>query len=333
MRRSIGKKTACVFTIPMDIPVYPAIAPCTAFCPKIAQYIESCAFAAHPRTMYVGSMYFTSALISCLRRLQNHGPMSPSFGFPPASTPPAPWTYSCPAPSARTMIAWPWLSNSRFTCATTPVGPSIANGSSGMRHTSTLPFARLACNAMKPDCLPISFTTPTPFSALFASTAAAWIAFCASSTAVSNPNVLSMCRMSLSIVFGMPTTLTFNPLFAHSFETAFAPACVPLPPMTNTMLIPCDSMLSTIFGTSPPPRPHPMMLPPCCCNALVLFRDSGKFSTPSFQKPPKPNRIPLIFCTPYPTSNVVTTLRMTSFMPGHNPPQFTIAACTVGGSK
>ena len=34
---------------------------------------------------------------------------------------------------------------------------------------------------------------------------------------------------------------------------------------TNTMLIPCRSMESTIFGTSPPPRPQPTMEPPRSC--------------------------------------------------------------------
>lgn len=44
---------------------------------------------------------------------------------------------------------------------------------------------------------------------------AALMAFCASSTAVSNPNVLSISNMSLSIVLGTPTTDTFNLRFWH----------------------------------------------------------------------------------------------------------------------
>ena len=206
-------------------------------------------------------MYLTSHDISRLSRLQNHGPMSPSLGLPPASVPVS-WTYSWPAPSARQIIAWPCVARRLLMCSTTPLGPSIANGTSGMRHTSTLPDANAACMAMKPDWRPMSLTTPTPLSADLASTAAALIAFCASSTAVSNPKVLSMCRMSLSMVLGMPTTETLRPRSAHSALIAFAPAWLPLPPMTNTMLIPCCSMESTILGTSPPPRPQPMMDPP-----------------------------------------------------------------------
>ena len=190
--------------------------------------------------------------------------MSPSTGLPPASVPVS-WTYSCPAPSAKQITAWPCVARRFLTCSTTPLGPSIAKGTSGMRHTSTDPDANAACMAMKPDWRPMSLTTPTPLSADLASTAAALMAFCASSTAVSKPNVLSMWRMSLSIVFGMPTTETLRPRLAHSALIALAPAWLPLPPITNTMLIPCRSMESTIFGTSPPPRPQPTMEPPRSC--------------------------------------------------------------------
>ena len=109
-------------------------------------------------------------------------------------------------------------------CRTTPPAPSMAKSTSGIKQTSTSPDASEACMAMKPLCRPISLTTPTPFKADLASIAAALIAFCASSTAVSKPNVLSMCRMSLSMVFGMPTTETASPRAAHSSEMASAPA-------------------------------------------------------------------------------------------------------------
>lgn len=58
---------------------------------------------------------------------------------------------------------------------------------------------------MNPEFLPINLTRPTPNSAQFASTLADWIADYASWTAVSNPKLLSIIGMSLSIVFGMPT--------------------------------------------------------------------------------------------------------------------------------
>ena len=209
-------------------------------------------------------------------------------------------------------------------CCTTPELPSMAKSTSGIKQTSTSPLASEAWRAMNPDWRPMSFTTPTPLSADLASTAAALIAFCASSTAVSNPNVLSMCRMSLSIVLGMPTTDTFNPLLAHSSLMALAPACEPLPPMTNTMFIPCASIESTILGTSPPPRPVPMTEPPWRCNPLVFFLVRRMVSTPSRQNPPKPYRTPEIFVTPYPTSSVVTIDRTTSLIPGHRPPQLSL---------
>mmetsp|Transcript_6889 Transcript_6889/g.17148 ORF Transcript_6889/g.17148 Transcript_6889/m.17148 type:complete len:296 (-) Transcript_6889:705-1592(-) len=293
----------------------------------------SCAFALHPRTMYVGSMYLTSQLISALRRLQNHGPMSPSTGLPPASVPPAPMTYSCPAPSASTTTAYPCDATRFFMCATAPLGPSIAKSTSGMRHTSVSPLASAAFMAMKPDCRPISFTTPMPFSADRASVAAALIAFCASSTAVSKPKVLSMCRMSLSMVFGIPTTLTFRPRLAHSWLMALAPACDPFPPMTKIMFMPCRSMAFTIWFTSPPPRPHPTIEPPWDWMFRTVLRLSGKFSTPSLKNPLNPNLMPLIFLTSYPTSSVLTSERITSLIPGHSPPQFTMAAWTSEGLK
>mmetsp|Transcript_104 Transcript_104/g.429 ORF Transcript_104/g.429 Transcript_104/m.429 type:complete len:296 (-) Transcript_104:591-1478(-) len=294
--------------------------------------MESCAFAGMPLTMYVGSMYLTSQDISARRRLTNHGPISPNIGFPPLSVPPAPCTYSCPAPSATTTTAWPCFFSRLLMCCTTPPAPSMAKSTSGIIHTSTSPDASEAFMAMKPLCRPISLTTPTPFNADLASIAAARIAFCASSTAVSNPNVLSMCRISLSMVFGIPTTETASPRRAHSSLMASAPAWLPFPPITNTMLMPCRSIESTILGTSPPPRPVPITDPPALCTPDVLLRVSFKLDTPSFQKPPNPNLIPEISLTPYPVSRVVTTLRITSLIPGHKPPQFTMAACVVAGS-
>lgn len=47
--------------------------------------------------------------------------------------------------------------------------------------------------AMKPEERPISLTRPMPLKAEDASTLAASSALCASSTAVSNPKVLSIC--------------------------------------------------------------------------------------------------------------------------------------------
>ena len=57
---------------------------------------------------------------------------------------------------------------------------------------------------MKPASRPISFTMPTPYSQLIASTSALLIACVHSCTAVSKPKERSTIAMSLSIVFGMP---------------------------------------------------------------------------------------------------------------------------------
>ena len=75
-----------------------------------------------------------------------------------------------------------------------------------------------------------------------------------------------------------------------------------------------------------------MTEPPFFCTPDVLFLVSTRFDTPSLQNPPNPNRIPEIWRTPYPVSSVVTTLRITSLIPGHSPPQFTMAACVRSGS-
>ena len=56
------------------------------------------------------------------------------------------------------------------------------------------PEAMEACMAMKPEERPMSLTKPMPWSAEAASTLAASSAVCASSTAVSNPKHLSICK-------------------------------------------------------------------------------------------------------------------------------------------
>lgn len=85
-----------------------------------------------------------------------------------------------------------------------------------MGALTTSRLARVACMAIWPQSRPMSLTIPTHWCVLSASTCAALMALCASSTAVSNPNDLSMIGMSLSIVFGMPDTATGKPRFLHS---------------------------------------------------------------------------------------------------------------------
>ena len=81
--------------------------------------------------------------------------------------------------------------------------------------------------ATNPDWRPMRRTMPTPRWALEASTLAARMARWASSTAVSNPNVLSMTRMSLSIDLGTATTEHTTPARRHSMSMALA-AALPL---------------------------------------------------------------------------------------------------------
>lgn len=61
--------------------------------------------------------------------------------------------------------------------------------------------------AMNPASRPISFTMPTPYSQLIASTSALRMARVHSCTAVSKPKLRSTIAMSLSIVLGMPPML------------------------------------------------------------------------------------------------------------------------------
>mmetsp|Transcript_21845 Transcript_21845/g.37314 ORF Transcript_21845/g.37314 Transcript_21845/m.37314 type:complete len:251 (+) Transcript_21845:871-1623(+) len=232
------------------------------------------------RIMYVGSMYFMSAsaryvepvLISFL----SHGPMSLRMGLPLASTPlllPSS-SRSCPAPSATHTTQCPFALTTPSRYLSRPFSPCSLKGTSGMRQASTTPDAIEACMAMKPDCLPMSFTRPTPLRALLASTLAANSARCASSTAVSNPKHLSINRMSLSIDFGMPTTEQLTSCCWHMAWIALAPALPPFPPTTNNISTPHMSKRFTISRMFAPPRLVPRMVPPCSWMPSTLRRVS-----------------------------------------------------------
>src|SRR6185437_5417889 len=75
----------------------------------------------------------------------------------------------------------------------------MLNATSGIRHRPTCVSASVAKLAMNPESRPISFTKPIPDRWHDASTYAARVAWRAASTAVSNPNDISMKEMSLSI--------------------------------------------------------------------------------------------------------------------------------------
>ena len=80
----------------------------------------------------------------------------------------------------------------------------MSNGSSGMR-IAVAPPAMPAWVAIQPEWRPITSTTITRswLSAVVCSRSMASVAIC---TAVVNPNVMSVPTMSLSMVFGTPTT-------------------------------------------------------------------------------------------------------------------------------
>ena len=69
---------------------------------------------------------------------------------------------------------------------------ATSNEDSGTRHRSTSPEAKVACSAMKPECLPINLTIPIPFGQASASVFAASIMGIAASTADVKPNELSI---------------------------------------------------------------------------------------------------------------------------------------------
>mmetsp|Transcript_28702 Transcript_28702/g.73680 ORF Transcript_28702/g.73680 Transcript_28702/m.73680 type:complete len:226 (+) Transcript_28702:642-1319(+) len=187
--------------------------------------------------------------------------MSPRIGLPLASVSElASSMMSWPAPSATQMTACPFLSMMLCTWAATL---SMLNLVSGIRHRSTTPEAMDASMAMKPDWRPMSFTIPRPHLALEASTLAASRARWDSSTAVWYPKQRSISRMSLSIDLGTPTTAILSPRFSTSLWMALAAALPPLPPTTNTMLMPHRSRRSTMRGIlAAPPREVPRMVPP-----------------------------------------------------------------------
>ncbi len=61
-----------------------------------------------------------------------------------------------------------------------PLGPPSSKENSGTRQILTSLLANEAYMAIKPACLPINLTRPTPYSAAFASTSADLIALVAS---------------------------------------------------------------------------------------------------------------------------------------------------------
>ncbi len=97
--------------------------------------------------------------------------------------------------------------------------------------------------------------------------------------------------MSLSIVFGTPTTDSVMPRRSASSAIRCAPRRVPSPPMTNSTLTPSRSSVATIAAGSWPPREVPRMVPPRLWMSATTSWLSRSGSQPS-TRPRKPSRKP-----------------------------------------
>mmetsp|Transcript_107750 Transcript_107750/g.187004 ORF Transcript_107750/g.187004 Transcript_107750/m.187004 type:complete len:213 (+) Transcript_107750:3769-4407(+) len=211
------------------------MAPCTACCPSTEHKTLSLGFAGTARIMYVGSKYrsvigtniFLKNMWNCSF---NHVPTSANFLLPPASVSPELLMRVSPQPSATTITALPLV---RIKCRACVNNLGKDNCISGSRQTSTCLAARVASMAMKPQCRPISFTKLMQFVLHVASVSAASMAFFASMLAVLKPKDLSRIGMSLSMVFGTPTTAAPCPIACMLLKISIAPRWVPSPPSTK----------------------------------------------------------------------------------------------------
>mmetsp|Transcript_19785 Transcript_19785/g.30966 ORF Transcript_19785/g.30966 Transcript_19785/m.30966 type:complete len:210 (-) Transcript_19785:286-915(-) len=158
------------------------------------------------------------------------------------------------------------------------------------------------------------------------------IVFDARSTAVSNPKVLSVKEMSLSIVLGIPTTemLCFNS--SNAFVIDKAPRRVPSPPRVNKISTSFAAKFLAITIGSWGPLDVPRIVPPWLC--MFLTKSGVKFIMfPVGIKPSYPNRKPRKVLTPYLCQRHNTRALMTLLRPGERPPQVTIPTVVVLGSK
>ena len=164
------------------------------------------------------------------------------------------------------------------------------------------------------------------------------IASVAICTAVSKPNVTSVAAMSLSIVFGTPTS------GSPSAASRCVVRSVPSPPTTTTASIPSRSRVP-VSDAAPSPctygsrRDVPRIVPPRCRIPRTASRSSGR-TRPSIS-PSHPSRMPTTSAPWRPTVRAVTP-RMTAFSPGQSPPAVRIPSfftapsygrCVVGRPK
>ncbi len=216
------------------------------------------------------------------------------------------------APSAQTTIANFLLRSKRS--RTTAVSRSMWKGRSGTTMACA-PAAMPACRAIQPVWRPISSTTITRWcdSAVVFSRSRASVA---TETAVSKPKVTSVQAMSLSMVFGTPTTGSPPSLIS------LAALRVPSPPIGMTASIPRSSQC--FLARSTPSRrwlgwtrEEPRIVPPWARMPLTESRVRGRW-TPS-RRPRQPSWKPMI-SSPWSTTPRWTTERITAFRPGQSPP-------------
>ena len=186
-------------------------------------------------------------------------------------------------------------------------------GSSGTRIASA-PAATPAYVAIQPQVRPITSTTITRScdSAVVVIRSIASVAIC---IAVSKPNVTSVPGMSLSIVFGTPTSGT------PSSQSASALRSVPSPPTTISPSSRSPS-IAPLTDAAPSPwtygsrRDVPRIVPPRCRMPRTASRSSGR-KRPSIS-PSQPSRMPT---TSAPCCRArATAPRITAFSPGQSPP-------------
>ncbi len=92
--------------------------------------------------------------------------------------------------------------------------------------------------------------------------------------------------MSLSIVFGTPTTAIFSPLAAISSVIRIAPRRVPSPPITKSTETFIRSRQSTISPGSWPPREVPRSVPPPSSISVTVSGVRSMTSWPYFAMNP-----------------------------------------------
>ena len=130
-----------------------------------------------------------------------------------------------------------------------------------------------------------------PFKLQLASTFAALIVLTDSCMADSNPKLLSIMGISLSILLGIPTNIIFFFFSFNILDNSLIPLCVPSPPIKNTIFILFLINCLDISSPSNPDLDVPNTVPP---NKWISLTSSGFNLTQQsfFVNPRNPHLIP-----------------------------------------